>query len=195
MIIGFDIDGVLINFVLHLVNTVKKITGYELPYPAKEYYTTIPGYDEDAFNMLIGTAISTIGEAKPIINSTKYITKIYNLFKEPILFITARPKEVKEQTLISLHDHIKGAFPYIVRFKEKGKKKSDYLDKNTKYFVEDTVKEITDIAPFINTGFIINSPWHDYTDLPKNIIVVKNTVEDRLKFVYKFLNFGRINDK
>jgi len=177
--IGFDIDGVLMDFDLHLVNTVREITGYKLPYPMKEFCREFPGCSKEEFKGLLMEAINTIEMTEPIEGSIDSIEKIYDLINEKITFITARPSIKKYDTIRSIKRHVGNKFDFEVIFTDSSfdKRQAIQTRKHIRFFVEDEVKRIMKLSPYIKTGFLMNYPWNKNVIVPNNIVKVNNLEE------------------
>ncbi len=191
MIIGFDLDDVVVNSETFIRNYILKKEGYDIGLNREEYLIKIPGHDNKYADDLVKEAYSHIEEAGPVKNALQTIKKIYELTNQKIIFITARhitgwiPGKVtlKKKTIDWLEEYISGSnkFQWDVVFSN-GHPKSTVLPKEMKYFVEDVAYFANDLSKKLETVFLIDKAWNKYAMIESNVIRVKN-----IDIVYLFL--------
>lgn len=179
--IAFDIDGVVVDFELHMVNKIKELTGIEIPYPLDKYYSTIPGLSKEESKKYFQEVLLTAPESKPIEGAFGILEKIHILLDRKILFITSRSKELEEATYKVFNEHIGNTFPFEIRFCS-NKLKYELFDDDIKYFVDDDLYILNKMRDYIKFGFLVDTIKCGNDELPDNIVRVPN-----LKEVYKLL--------
>jgi len=181
MIIGFDIDGVVVDFDRHFVETIEEETGIKTPYPPKEFIVSLPGVSRDKWLKLIKYVVDTAYTCGPIEGAFEAIEKIYKLTGEKVLFVTARDPIIEKETLESFNKFIGDSFPYEIRFTN-FQPKSTFLNDDIKYFVEDTKNQICEMSHKLERGFLIKNTWENYYNIPLNITLINN-LEDVFQFL------------
>jgi len=191
MIIGFDLDDVIVDTSSFFRKYILDREGYDIGESREEYYIKIPGKTDEYADNLVKDIYCNIEQASPVKDAIKSVKKIYDLTKEKVVFITARHtsgwitdgSNLKDKTYDWLNKYIKGSdkFPWEVIFSS-GRPKSEVLPDNLKYFVEDMPFFANDVSKKVETVFLIDKGWNRSTMFHSNVIRVKN-----INTVYLFL--------
>jgi len=188
--IGIDIDEVVVEF----VNPYLKI--YNQKYNRKKRFEDINNFDlwiplgitkEDAFEITYKFYDSEDFDNIPFVNGAregiKRLTKDNELF-----FITSRPLKIKEKT----EQFFRKNFPelnYEIIFSGdiwgSQEKKKPVICKRLciENIIEDNINYAFDCAKSGIITYLLNKPWNQNGNLPKNIIRVKswNEILERLE--------------
>jgi len=203
MIFATDLDGVICDFNKILRQYIKKVTNYDIGDNPDSFRLSVPGYTDLEMAKMVNIVTAQSINAPPIDKNILYLSYIYKLVKEPILIITARNKAFKNVTEKWLEKNVGDKFKYIIRhFDSSFKKKSHYLDKDTKYFVDDYYMNCNDVAPHVKYAFLINMNYNRNKSLKDNVIIV-NSLKDVYEYIKDedfssitledFINFSYLN--
>lgn len=169
-----DLDGVLNYFYDFFRERVKKITNIELPKEPDSFLIKIPGYTNEEIKKFIDFTILESQNIKPNLFNIKYAAKISKLFNEPLLIITSRKQESEKVTKFWLNKYLLPFTKYEVRFTGENKRKSELLDPDTLFFVDDYYFNSNDVADKVKLSFLIKKKYNDGKKLKENVLIIKN---------------------
>lgn len=180
-IIAIDIDEVLADFLSDFVyfhNLMYKTSVRREDF--KNYYLDeVLGIDRDEMHIryLEFKVLSLLERLKPIKGAHQGIKKLIELEYVPHL-LTARTKVTEKETRKWLDIHFKGIdlpLHFARDERDKFKKKSIVCKEiGAKIIIEDHIDNALDCAENGIKVYLIDAPWNQSDDLPKNVIRVKS---------------------
>lgn len=205
MKIGVDIDEVVVEFMKHFIEFYKRKVDkkFDLDYESIENYLFEDIFNidtEDAFVLLDSFSKSNFSKEMPSVEGVK---KSINKLKEnyDIVFITARPTSVKEETIRDIATHFpKNDFKIIYSYddeRNKIKSKAEFCKEHgISCMIDDSSKVIEECASEGLTCFLFDRPWNrNFNDKKyENIFRVKNwnEIQEKLKEL-NFINVENAN--
>lgn len=163
--IAFDFDDVIYDCDRLIREKFRELYNISIPSNRKEYYIEVNGISNKEISNMVDEILKKYymnGVAMPkAIQSLKYI---YRATNKPILIVTAR----KEEQLNAANKWLKTQFNNDVKFEIRSSHntglKYDYLDEDTKYFVEDHPKYIDELVKHLDYVFVYDHLWN--RDIP-----------------------------
>lgn len=171
MLFATDFDGVLNDFSNYIRKRVYEITGYDI---GNKYFFKIPGYTDAEVSQLVDNILDETEKVPPIKRNIVFLGKISKILLQPILIVTARKPVFKHVTENWLEKYASPYFDYIVRYAGSHKNKSNYLDDDTLYYVDDYYESIVPVSYNVKIAFLINSPYNENFKPTGNILLVKD---------------------
>lgn len=173
--IAFDIDGVVANSQDVIRKKILKKHNYDIINNTK-YDITIPNMERDDTRYYINKILLEYWyETKPYLEAPLYLEKFYNDMREPLIFITARERNLEYTTRCWLD--IKINLPYEVYFVPSKEKHNFIKNNGINYFVEDKHETAVNC---VNNGiecFLVNRYWNENEENHPNIVRV-NGLDD-----------------
>jgi len=177
--IGFDLDGVIIKIGEILQREILKKHNYDIYDCRHTYYINVPGLSHAENQNLVYDIIINHGmEANPYPGAIESLINLYKTTQENLTFVTARdPQLVGTQTWEWLKKYLGPTIPFHVEFIP-SKSKAEYLYNNKfKTFVDDRLRNVNDIAEYLDAVFLINRPWNINRETKYNVIRVDSVVD------------------
>ncbi len=157
--ICFDVDGTVSDTygLLHR----KLIENYDVDtYDLKDRNIVIPGKTEEQVHDIIHDIIINHTELiEPYEDAKKTLKSFYDLYGEPITFVSARPEYLHAVTKNWFKHHYSDLFEYKIICCESYIHKPKHLI-NFDYYVEDEYKVAELVSESIDKVFLINRKWN-----------------------------------
>jgi uncharacterized HAD superfamily protein len=170
--IAFDLDDVIIDITPVLKKPIKKLLNYDVYAPKRKFKYLCPSYsDKQIKNTVTKILLCDTLKAKPCFYSLEILKQVYE--NNPIIFITARPKDLEKVTYQWLDLYLD--VPYEVFFSKR--KEEILLDYNIKYFVEDRYKTAIRVSEICKV-YLVNQVWNVGRETLKHNIVRINTLKE-----------------
>lgn len=157
--LAFDIDGVIINS--EQILQVELLKRYNIDTTkAKDFWVEIPNVSkEESQNIICNIIKENTHLAKPFVDNIKAVHKIYQIYKTPMLFITAREED--EYTALNqwFFNNVEFEFE-IVCVGKMINKVAAFEEFGVTSFVDDHYEGAEEFAKYLTHSFLQTRPYN-----------------------------------
>ena len=133
----------------------------------------IPGYTNEGMWKIFDDIIRRYSEfVFPYPGAKEVITRVYDYYKVPVYFCTARKKSNRDVTEAWLEQHI--GVPFKVGFAGSKHKARHLQKRGYTMFVEDRLRTANHLAETMDKVFLINQPWNINRDTAEGVTRVQH---------------------
>lgn len=171
MLVGFDIDDIVLDTYIGLAKASNDLFGIEIPRKPKDFLELSRRLDDDQRDILFTFTLNNFSYLN-VNNSSLELMHLLKEKQDKIIFITRRPLNV-EDGLRKILDLII-PMPYILRICN-GFTKSEYACHfGLTHFIEDRYKYARSLAEKDVKVFLNKKPWNNYREKHPNIYEFRN---------------------
>lgn len=158
MKIAFDLDGVVMDTQSVLFDILESNYNYDRR-RQNEYNITIPSLSyNECEDVVYNIVMNYTDRVEPLNNAHKYLKIIYNKLQEPLIFVTARDKELKEVTDDWVNKWIEP--PHRVFYVSNSRKHRIVNRLSLTHFVEDRFRNAQEISEVCDFVYLVNQRWN-----------------------------------
>ena len=181
MLIGVDLDGVIADFLGSFIayhNHHYRTAYRKEDFAAHPMELTIGGSQEEIIRKTYEFYGSTaFGDLKPILGSQEALKELGRLHK--LIIITARPKDIANQTQVWLQEHFPTLFADIIHAQDHfvkgiGFKSRICLERGVNILVDDAAENAQEFLEHPTRFILFDQPWNRSFDLSSGMSRVKN---------------------